>query len=233
MRVAICMSGLTRTFKKCYQSYLDNIINVYDCDVFGFVSKDSNVADLDLIKWANKTVIETDPVLDEKDYIKYKAWHTKFYSIQGWLQQFWKIKMCHNLMLDYQKEKNIKYDWVIRCRPDLIVTRKIDDLEKLNRNYIYAPVCPIAFLHKVPNCLQEGYVYNYSDNKGYMPDQCALGSVELMNIYAQRYDDLDKIIHMEKIPEMPSFCAEHALSMHLKYHNVKVKFLEPLIQIQR
>jgi hypothetical protein len=63
-----------------------------------------------------------------------------------------------------------------------------------------------------------------------MPDQFAMGSVDLMTKYARRHDDLDKIIHMEKIPV---FCAEHSLSRHLKYHNVKVKFIQPLINIQR
>jgi len=230
MKVAICMSGLVRTFKKCYQSYLDNIINHYDCDVFAFVSKSNNVDDIDLIDLADKVIVESDPVLDEKDYKNYKANKTRFYSIQGWLQQFWKIKMCHDMMLNYQEKNNIKYDWVIRCRPDLIITRKIDDLTKLDKNYIYVPVFPPRFAIKVPNCYDEDYVYNYSHNNGYMPDQFAIGSVDLMSKYAARHDDLDKILHMEKIH---AFCAEHALGRQLNYHNVKVKFLQPLINIKR
>lgn len=230
MKVAICMSGLVRTFKKCYRSYLDNIINLYDCDVFVFVSKSPNDTDIDLIKVTGKTILETNPVLDEKDYIKYKAKRTKKYSIQGYLQQFWKIKMCHNMMLEYQSKNNIQYDWVIRCRPDLMITRKIDDLSKLDKQYIYAPVFPPKFEINIPKCYNSDYIYDYKGNYGYMPDQFAIGSVDLMGIYARRYDDLDMIVHLENTQTL---CSECSLTRHLKYHNVKVKFLKPLIQIQR
>ena len=99
------MSGLARTFKKCYQSYLDNILSRYDCDVFVYVSKDSTSDDMDVMKCAKKVVLEQNPILDEKDFAQYKR-KCKRYSMQGILQQLWKIKMCHGLMLDYQKENN-------------------------------------------------------------------------------------------------------------------------------
>jgi len=37
MKVALCISGQARTFKTCYQTYLDNIIIPYNCDVFMFI----------------------------------------------------------------------------------------------------------------------------------------------------------------------------------------------------
>ena len=229
MKIALCFSGLTRTFKMCYQSYLDNIINLYDCDIFTVVSSDKNSADMDLINQTRKIIVENEPKHDEKDYAKYKARRTNKYSIQGWLSQFWKIKMCHQLMLDYQKENSIKYDWVIRCRPDLKITRKIDDLSKLNKEYIYVPVYPVGPKLNREEFYKDDYVYNFTDNFGYMPDQFAIGSVESMGIYAKRYDDLDHILHSEKT----HLCSEFSIGRQLKYYNMKVKFLRPLIGIQR
>jgi hypothetical protein len=230
MKVAICMSGLTRTFKKCYQSYLDNIINLYDCDVFSVVNSDSNSKDIDLIKPTRKIIVENEPIHDEKDYIIYKAKRTNRYSIQGWLSQFWKIKICHQLMLDYQKEKSIKYDWVIRCRPDLQIIRKINDLNLLCKDYIYIPIYPVGVKLNREEFFKEDYFYNYTDNNGYLPDQFAIGSVDSMGVYAKRYDDLDAIVHTEKTKLL---CSEYSLGRQLKMYNITIKFIRPLIGIQR
>jgi hypothetical protein len=209
---------------------LDNIINLYDCDVFTVVSLDSNSKDINLIKQTKCLVIDNEPKHDEKDYLFYKAKRTNKYTIQGWLSQFWKIKICHQLMLDYQKEKSISYDWVIRCRPDLMITRKIDDLNGFNKDYIYVPVFPVGPKLNKEEYYKDDYVYNYVDNKCYLPEQFAIGSVDLMSIYAKRYDDLDMIIHAEKIKH---FCSEFSIARQLKWYNVKVKFIRPLLGIQR
>ena len=230
MKVAICMSGLVRTFKSCYQSYLDNIINLYDCDLFAFVSNDANIADMDLIKWNEKVVIDPDPVLDEKDYFQIKDRRTKFYSIQGWLQQLWKIQKCHDLMLNYQINHNIRYDLVIRCRPDLLITRKIDDLTTLDTRFIYTPIWPPNFDKIVPKCYEDDYVYDYIGNCSNLPDQIAIGNVPLMSIYAQRYENLYNIVHSG--PSW-SLCAERSLTKHLQYYNVPVKFLKLMTEIKR
>lgn len=230
MKIAICMSGLTRTFKQCYRSYLDNIINHYDCDIFTVVSLDSNAKDIDLIPQTRKIIVENEPHHDEKDYALYKFKRTINYTIQGWLSQFWKIKVCHQLMLDYQKEKSIKYDWVIRCRPDLMILRKIDDLNTLNKKYVYIPIFPEGDGLDIKNNYCDDYFYDYVQNWGFLPDQFAIGSVEYMGLYSMRYDDLDKITHSEKITR---FCSEHSLSRQLNFYNVKVKFLKPLFGIQK
>ena len=230
MKVAICMSGITRSFDKCCQSYIDNIISQYDCDVFTFVTNDSNVKSLDLMKHTKKILVDNEPKHDEKDYALHKARRTKKYSIQGWLSQFWKINMCHQAMLDYQKENNIKYDWVIRCRPDLYMFRKIDDLSKLDKNIMYIPVFPVGPKLDIPELYAEDYIYDYKDNMGFIPDQFAISSVELMTIYAKRHDDLDRITHLENHHLL---CSEYSLARQLNFYNVKIKFLKPMYGIRR
>ena len=224
MKVAVCMSGLARTFKKCYQSYLDNILSRFDCDVFVHVSKDANSNDMDVMKCAKKVVLEQNPKLDEKDLAKYK-YKCKKYSMQGILQQLWKIKMCHELVLDYQKEKNIKYDWIIRCRPDLNILRPLDDLEKLDNKYFYVPAY-LTFIDRWKGMYEKDFIFDYCTCC--VSDQFGISGPDVMNIYARRYDDLQKNCYSsgESHPES-------SLQFQLRANNVKIKFLKPLIQIQR
>ena len=224
MKVAICMSGLARTFKKCYSNYLDHILSRYDCDVFVFISKDANSDDLDVMKCAKKVVLDKNPVLDEKDLVKYKH-RCKRYSLQGILQQLWKIKMCNDLMLDYQKENNIKYDWVIRCRPDLNILRPIDDLNQLDNKYLYVPAY-LRFIDKWKGMYEKDFIFDYSD--GCVADQFGMSSVEIMSIYAKRYDDLEK-----NCLSGGNAHPEGSLQYHLQHNGIKIKFVKPLIEIVR
>jgi len=230
MKVAVCMSGIARSFDKCYKSFIDNVLNLYDCDVFTFVSNDSNAKSLDLINHTKKIIVDNEPKHDEKDYILHKARRTKKYTIQGWLSQFWKIKMCHEMMINYSKENNIKYDWVIRCRPDLYYFRKIDDLLKLDNNIMYLPVFPVGPKLDREMLYEKNYIYDYKDNMGFIPDQFAISSVDLMTIYAKRFDDLEHITHSENHHLL---CSEYSLSRQLNFYNVKVKFIKPMYGIHR
>ena len=51
-------------------------------------------------------------------------------------------------------------------------------------------------------------------------DQFAIGSVELMTIYAKRYSNMDELIARGK-----DMFAENLLGRQLEYNNVQVKFL--------
>jgi len=86
-----------------------------------------------------------------------------------------------------------------------------------------------SFINRAEGCLKDGYIYN-GENGGYLPDQFAVSTVELMGIYARRYDDLDKVIHAERTAR---FCSEYSLGRQLKFYGVQVKILQPLIRIQR
>jgi hypothetical protein len=226
MKIALCLSGLARTFSKCYQSYIDNIISQYDCDVFIYVSKDKNSDAMNLIRSVDKIVLETDPVLDERDYAKYKK--HKRYSVQGLLQQFWKIKMCHERMLDYQKRNSLHYDWVIRCRPDLMITRKIDDLSKLDNKVMYIPIYTELMSvknRKIYYPLDRPFEYNMATC---LPDRFAIATPEIMCAYASRYNEIETLVNRTKI-----LFAEHSICQHLMHHDIKIQFLEPMYYIQR
>jgi hypothetical protein len=108
-----------------------------------------------------------------------------------------------------------------------MITRKIDDLSKLDNKIMYMPV-----YSEITKKNQEKY-YPLDRPPGYieadcLPDRFAFSSPELMGIYACRYDELDDLVK-----RTGKLFAENSICQHLKYHNVKIKFLESMYYIQR
>jgi hypothetical protein len=218
MKIALCISGTVRTFKKCYQSLIDNIINLYDCDVFMFIQNGENVKDMDLIKSVKKVIVEP-PVLDEKDYKKYVR-HMSSVPLQNFLRQIYNVKMCNDLVLDYEKQKNIKYEWIIRCRTDIIITKKLSDLDKLDNDIIYIP----RYSWHNQDHLNKYYPigrFNFAKSDC-IPDFFAFSSPKLMKIYASdRYNDFDQLVKETKV-----IFPERTLGDYLKKREVKVDIIE-------
>ena len=86
------------------------------------------------------------------------------------LSQFYKLKECFNLMCEYEKEQNLKYDMIIRCRFDCILESIYDDSINLNDldilKTIYSPWSP-----------------------GHMMDWWAIGNRYIMEKYCKYYDN--------------------------------------------
>ena len=45
-------------------------------------------------------------------------------GLQGYLQQLYGLKMCNRLRQTYEKEHGLRYDLVLRGRPDLLSNRR-------------------------------------------------------------------------------------------------------------
>jgi hypothetical protein len=76
--------------------------------------------------------------------------------------------MCDRLRQTYEKKHGIRYDAVLRCRPDLLFENPLPDLAALDLNYIYVPD-----FHMYEGC----------------NDRFAIGNPENMTIYMKKYDD--------------------------------------------
>ncbi|EIQ0155568.1 sugar transferase, partial [Campylobacter coli] len=56
-------------------------------------------------------------------------------------KQFYGIYQVYNVMEEYEKQNNFKYDFIVRVRPDYIIEKnniKIEDLHLLELNEIYS-----------------------------------------------------------------------------------------------
>lgn len=140
-KIAICISGYLRTFKECYPSLLENVIQDNDCDLFihTYDTVGNSINHLNPIEYhedIDMNFLQNIPnlkliVTEKWDDIKYKFENIKklcpsVTNISRFSVMFYKIYQCNELKKQYEKEHNFKYDLVIRIRGDLFFTKNIN-----------------------------------------------------------------------------------------------------------
>lgn len=139
MKIALCISGSTRNYRKCLPTIKDNIEKKLNCDTFIYVPEDRHSIELEKFlneKW--KSVKEYRIIKDTPiDGIDLKCIPSQILNYPGteqqWYQQLYGIYSVYNLAKTYQE-----YDWYIRCRPDHIVSN-IPDIKLEGTSIIYVP----------------------------------------------------------------------------------------------
>ena len=199
MKVALLLSGQFRNGRECYQSIYDNLISQYDTDVF--ISYHYEEPDV--------TFEELDELYKPK-YIMYEKYDTglidKFNLTNNFLHytesnpsslcKMWFGNMMVNILKDdYEKNNNMKYDVVIKCRFDVNILEKVE--LKLPENQIYIPI---------------GW-----DHMDGVNDVFAYGDSDSMTYYLNAYYSLDGFINEGRFihPEM-------LLKAHLMRGNMMV-----------
>lgn len=202
-RTAVCMSGRCAGLDQTHQSIKDFMLNqIGDHDLFMFVPRDSNSHLADLL---NPTVIriEDDLPLNEGSLINGVNCRLKA-GVQPYLQQLYGLKQCNRLRIGYEKENGIRYDRIIRCRPDLMFIKPLDNLSLLDLSYIHVP--------------------DFHAFDG-INDRFAVGATEHMNIYMNKLDEFHEYV-------MDWFnCQRNALAVsaemftsgQLRNHNIPVR----------
>lgn len=147
-RLAFCVSGSLRSFEYCKQSFKEHILDPnkdnFEINLFFFIPEDIHshkikLLDIpgvvfeirkdEIIKYNNK-IINTDPI-GKKDALSKGG-------LQGYLQQLKGINSCYILMKKYEEENNIIFDFVLRCRNDVIFKESVN-LSLLENNLITIP----------------------------------------------------------------------------------------------
>lgn len=203
MKVALCLSGHLRKFDETFPSLRKFFLDRYDCDIFihtwnkmGYQSRfrnDPNIDDtnfkLDKINFLynpKKIVIEPIEFIEElrKESYSY-APHlvNEPKPAHHMASMFYKIFACNEIRKQYQIEKNIEYDWVIRSRTDLLFHGNVNIPQADIENKIFIPR---SIFH--PNW------YN---------DQFAIASPNNMDVYSSSYFDIPEYfkIKEEYFPE--------------------------------
>ena len=130
MNIAICISGNKRTFDKLKQNIENNLIN--DSNIIFAVLDEQVDLDIDRALYFQEQKLFT-------DYIdKFNNQKRPETPVNNVLQMFYRIYKCGQLKKEYENEKNIKFDIVVRLRPDLEFLNKVD-FKFLNDNEIAIP----------------------------------------------------------------------------------------------
>lgn len=222
MKIALCLSGQPRYLQIGYKHLYENIISKYDVDVFSHIWFDESLVNKDIefsIPYNRSHKWEKD--VDKKliDLYKPKKWlfeQPKQFSLENFLganfeaiapnnvlSMFYSIKQANNLRQQYELEKNIQYDLVIRSRTDCVLNINLN-LHQVNKNTIYCYGLDQTMFNNFKIC----------------NDQFAIGDRGVMDIYCELYNLLE---YYWKTYQPPSMVGERILTTHLYYSKVLVQ----------
>jgi len=220
IKLALCISGHLRTFESNYKTVKEQILDKFNCDVFihtwntlglSYRPGDSNlhVADTNRYLSTIKNLYQPKKIVIEeaKQFEMTTIMNTVDYSHRdrhGILSMFYKIEECNNLRKEYEKESNVKYDFVVRFRGDLWMEGSLPIDSRTAHNHLYLPVY---------------------GNFGGACDQIAFGSPNVMDRYSNIYSNVEYILNSARTWNPELMLLFHLETQHLPIAKVPIKFL--------
>ncbi|MEI0799690.1 hypothetical protein R4Q14_15385, partial [Brachyspira intermedia] len=149
MKIAVQLFGHLRTFKQCSLSIKKYLLDVYNCDVFIHTwdelehstktwrntSPTSNITDKDIEYMLNiynpkKYLIEHQINKNDEILSSFLIPPYRSIDIHSMKFMFYSMESVNNLRRVYSIKNNIKYDWIIVTRPDIMFynTIQINDI---------------------------------------------------------------------------------------------------------
>jgi hypothetical protein len=186
MKVALLLSGQFRNGRECYPSIYENLIKHYDVDVFiayYYEEPDITLEELtELYKPKYIAYEKYDGELIEKFDLTNNFLHYTESTPSSLCKMWYGNEMVKYVRNEYEKDFNVKYDVVIKCRFDVELLEKVEI--KLPENQIYIPI---------------GW-----DHMDGVNDTFAYGDSNSMDYYLSAYHSLDGFINEGRFihPEM-------------------------------
>lgn len=192
-KIALCLAGRIQGIKECYKSLLNNFLYYYDVDIFMHCSIPSN---------------------EEKEFIinVIKPKKIIFNDLKGEINlskllnlQIYRIYKCNVIKNEYMDKESIKYDFVVKSRPDLIFQNilNLDNLEK--GNTLYNPI----------NIKNKNSSNIYSLGLG---DQIFISNNKIMDICCNFF------LHKSKYKDITCMVPEIKFGKYIKDNNISIKF---------
>lgn len=202
MKIAILLPGHTRSYndirKEIFQNLIDPLKNAgHTCHIFtstwsdvGYRENGWQNVKADLSKIQNDSILfeVEEPKRNDflQQYRKYDKWR-QYQHLSGpetcgdAVGMWYKIWRCYVLMLEYMKQENIKYDVIIKSRPDLLLYEPFDVnlLSRMTIDTIY-----MAEWHG-----------KYEQVTHHIMDQFGIGLFQSMSVYCSVYLQIDNIIY--------------------------------------
>ena len=219
MKKAICLSGHLRTYQKTSRVTLENI-GGHDSDIF--ISTWDTTAPPSNWRNSKEKVESTDDHLNKlmeiyqpkllevevfDDFKRNYADDLKrkklFDSVEPMMYKIWR---SNQLRIEYQKIKNLKYDFIVRLRFDLLVDKKIEYINLDNK----LSVLPCHRAERIS-------------------DIFSIAPPEIMDSYCDAYNHLGEFLQTTQ----SLYCAEALLNWHLKRNGIPVSLLKARINLIR
>lgn len=225
MKIALCLSGHLRTFDQTYYSMNQFILKKYNPDIFvhtwdklGFfcpyksdrnLNQTSNrLLQVEQLYRPKKIIVENSEFVEQlkKEADDY-APHLKNVPkhVGHMASMFYKIYACNELRKRFELENNVKYDWIIRSRTDLMFSH------------------PLNIPNKEDNTV---WIPQFLSGEGWYTDQFAVADSDSMDLYSSLYFDLPEYFKskMEFYPEKFMFWALNK-KINIKFIDIKFHIL--------
>lgn len=204
MKVALCLSGYLRCFDKVYNNLNKYLLSEYDIDIFVHTWRkyDYNAHNINenLVNkyYKPKNIVIEDSYKKDLAQIMIDKNTEVIRNGLGVMSMFYKIKACNDLKLEYEKEHNFKYDFVIRFRPDLLLQ---NDVNLLHSDMLSIP--------------------KYGDFGG-LNDQAAFSNSENIDKYCSIYDKVEEYLLNDSENKL-CMKPELLLAHHINELNIQIR----------
>ncbi|CAF2936853.1 unnamed protein product, partial [Rotaria sp. Silwood2] len=213
-RAAVCVTGFAECIQEAWVPTWSTIRNHLqgNIDAFLFLSSshklekipfDVNLKQIRAYLNSTVTILYEDRVIDPHIPSNCKTFYYPPMSrshVIPYYQQLWGLAECFDLVKEYEQKMNIRYEFLIRARPDSVLNRVPQALEPVNNSTLVIP--------------------NENGFGGYN-DRFAIGSMSIMEKYMRRWHDLSRC-YIENLH------AESFLKLLLNRFNINVQLMKTL-----
>lgn len=201
MKIALCLSGQARSYRKAHEYINKNLLEPYSVDVFAHTWKpEDNMRRLSIFDGINELY---SPLSFVYDHTLNKAVNSDLFVPNSshpanfCTSMFYSIYKANDLRIRHELSRNINYDFVVRSRFDIALNKLIDF-----------------------NALEKNKLYTSKDSDGehaLLNDQFAIADPDTMNVYASTYLFLRKL-HASGVP----LCGHAMLQANLEKFGIEV-----------
>jgi hypothetical protein len=210
MKVAICLSGLSRCVLSTFDSVISKIAKTLNADIFIHtwdIDDDKNRFG-DSVDYARSLKSGKAEFFTQYSYVKgvlieqfNSSWNfLNVRSVANIVPMYYSIFKANELKCDYERHTGISYDVVIRSRFDSFYENEMNKSElnnAIDSNIVYIGL----------NAINKGHYASRknfkseSTNCSFVADNFAFGSSAVMNIYSNTYCSLNNILRCTATPE--------------------------------
>lgn len=231
MNVALCFSGKLGEWHESRDSIVENIINPLKPDIFLSTWIDEDYLDFINFYNAKKFICKEYKLsIKEVDFSKFDCEPSA-----GLIPMLLNMYYVNKIKNDYEKTNNIKYDLVIRLRPDIQVLEQIKPHEIkdcIQSRCIRLPFFESDNIYDHEEELKKEFSFSFIYDKASLPDQIndqiAIGPTEEMNKYMTCVKNIEQTINymwQDGYPEYMIKVPESVFTLQLQRKNCRYKKL--------
>ena len=233
MKVALCFSGKLGDWDQCTDSILQNIITPLKPDIFLATWDDEDYQSF--VQFYKPKRWITFNFKEKKESLDNLIPDTPQQPSAGLAPMLYNMHACNSLRAEYESAIKIKYDLIIRMRPDIMVLEQIKKHEIddcIKNNTIRLPYFESTNIYNHEEEMAKEFSFSFVYDKASLPDQIndqiAIGSRDSMFKYMTASTKTREAInHLwdEGYPEYMIKVPESVFTTCLKLNNCRYKQL--------